>query len=206
MYECEGAVDFVLLAMCQNPLRGICDEIAANAHVLGLITRRLGDLPGSTPEVATNPELPVFENFPEYCVTPEMVSEAPVPEIVRPMLSLLGAIPAEGEPAAPDPGEIISVPRGALLPALKTALGVEPELPTTETIELTPSDVRGHLESLAAVTLIKQNQAIEGHAWEAGSLSTDLERVEGRRKDYTPAIHAWLKILAEKGVLEQIAE
>ena len=205
MEEYGGGFEFNLLAMCQSPLRGLCGEIAANAHVLELIGKNLGALPGPTPEANGKSELPAPEKFPEYWVTPEMVSEAPIPENVRPLLSLLGAIPSEDGPAGPDPSATVSIPRATLLPTLYSALGTEPELPTTETITLTPSDIRAHLESLAAKTRAEQDDAIERHLLEVGALSTDLERVEGRKKDYTPAIHAWMKILAEKGVLEQIA-
>lgn len=206
MGEYGGGFEFNLLAMCQSPLRSMCREIAANARVLDLIDRRLGDLPGPTPETDNLAELPVPEKFPEYWVTPEMASEAPIPENVRPLLSLLGAIPSECGPEAPDPSAIIAAPRATLLPALRSALGAEPELlPTAETITLTPPDIRAHLETLAAKTRTEQDDAIERHALEMESLSTDLERVEGRKKDYAPAIHEWMKILAEKGVLEQIA-
>lgn len=35
-------------------------------------------------------------------------------------------------------------------------------------------------------------------------MSEEEERVQGRRKDYSPAIHQWLKILAGKGLLEEL--
>lgn len=205
MEEDGGGFEFSLLAVCQNPLRDTCREIAANARVLDLIDQRLRVLPGPTPEANNKSGLPVPEKFPEYRVTPEMVSEAPIPDNVRPLLSLLGAVPSDGELEPPDPRATTSIPRATLLTALRSAFGAEPELPTTETIVLTPADVRTHLESLAAKTQSKQDGAIARHVVDMGPLAMDLERVEGRKKDYAPAIHAWMKILAEKGVLEQIA-
>lgn len=205
MEEYGGGFEFNLLAMCQSPLRDLCRKIASNAHVLDLVEQRLGDLPGPAPEANGKTELPAPDKFPEYRVTPDMVSEAPVPENVRPLLSLLAAIPSATGPAAADPNATTSVPRATLHSALHSALGLEPELPPTETVTLTPADVRAYLETLAAKVRMAQDDAIARHAVEVGTLSTDLERVEGRKKDYTPAIHTWLKILAEKGVLEEIA-
>lgn len=39
---------------------------------------------------------------------------------------------------------------------------------------------------------------------ELTEMARDEERVEGRRKDYGPALHKWLSKLAEKGVLEDL--
>lgn len=39
---------------------------------------------------------------------------------------------------------------------------------------------------------------------ELTEMSRDEERVEGRRKDYGPALHKWVSKLAEKGVLEDL--
>lgn len=36
------------------------------------------------------------------------------------------------------------------------------------------------------------------------AISDDEQRVKGRKKDYGPALHKWMKKLAEKGVLEEV--
>jgi ubiquitin carboxyl-terminal hydrolase L5 len=36
------------------------------------------------------------------------------------------------------------------------------------------------------------------------AIEDDEQRVEGRRKDYAPALHKWVTTLAEKGVLEEV--
>lgn len=208
MEQYDGGFGFNLLAMCQSPLRDLCREAAANARVLELIDRRLSGLLGGSAEGNARPELPAPERFPEYRVTPEMVSEAAVPESARPLLSILGAIQPtvqEEGASAPGPSAELSVPRTDLLRALSSALGTEVDLPPAETTTLAPADIRGYLEALAAKTSVDQDDVVGRHVAEVAALSTDLERVEGRKKDYTPAIHAWMKILAEKGVLEQIA-
>ncbi|KAG5769756.1 hypothetical protein H9Q72_003107 [Fusarium xylarioides] len=38
------------------------------------------------------------------------------------------------------------------------------------------------------------------------AISDDEQRVKGRKKDYGPALHKWMKKLAEKGVLEEVIE
>lgn len=39
---------------------------------------------------------------------------------------------------------------------------------------------------------------------EVMAISEDEQRVKGRKKDYGPALHKWVKTLAEKGVLEDV--
>lgn len=41
---------------------------------------------------------------------------------------------------------------------------------------------------------------------ELASMEEDLGRVLGRKKDYTPAIHEWVRKLAEHGVLQELIE
>jgi len=41
---------------------------------------------------------------------------------------------------------------------------------------------------------------------ELASLAEDKQKVIGRKKDYTPAIHLWLKILAKHGVLQRLIQ
>jgi ubiquitin carboxyl-terminal hydrolase L5 len=36
------------------------------------------------------------------------------------------------------------------------------------------------------------------------AIEDDEQRVEGRKKDYAPALHKWATTLAEKGVLEEV--
>ena len=209
MESYSSGCQFNLLAMCKSPLRDLCREIASNARVLEVIEQRLGDLHGDTAPAHTvwKPELPAPEKFPEYCVTFEMVSQATIPENLQPLLTLLGAMPPADEPRVPTPDHAVAcpIPHGVLLRALHSALGQMPDLSPARQITLTPARMSAHLESLAAKVSADQGDAIAQYATEIGALSTDLERVEGRKKDYTPAIHAWMRILAEKGVLEEIA-
>ena len=195
MEEYGGGFEFNLLAMCQSPLRDLCCEIAANAHALELIERQLKDLPG---DIAKS-ELPMPEKFPEYQVTPAMVSEAPVPLKMCRFLSLAGAIPSETTP--PEYVTYVVSP-DAIVRALREALD---EPAGTPPGAATPTDLRAGLEALARKAAAELGDAVARHGAEIMALATDLERVEGRKRDYTPAIHAWVKILAEKGVLEQIA-
>lgn len=195
MEEYGGGFEFNLLAMCQCPLRDLCREIAANARVLELIERQLKGLPADI----ARPELPVPEKFPEYQVTPDMISEAPVPLKMCRFLSLAGVIPSEFTP----PDDITDVVSpDAIVRAVREALD-EPASPPPGSAE--PTDHRENLEALARKTSAELGEAVARHGAEIMALATDLERVEGRKKDYTPAIHAWVKILAEKGVLEQVA-
>lgn len=221
MEDYGGGFEFNLLAMCQSPLRDLCREIAANARVLELTERRLASLSGPPPpppETAATLRLPTPEKFPEYWVTPAMVSEAPIPEKFRPLLSLIGAMPTStDESIAPPPSADISaaegalsVPRGQFTRALREATGNPADEPAASDddsgeLVLQPADMQLHLRALASAASADQAGVLARHDAEINSLWTDLERVEGRKKDYTPAIHAWVKILAEKGVLEQIA-
>lgn len=195
MEEYGGGFEFNLLAMCQSPLRDLCHEIAANAHALELIEQQLKGLPGDI----TKPELPMPEKFPEYQVTPAMVSEAPVPLKICRFLSLAGAIPPES--ISPDYVTYVASP-DAIAAALDEAFD-EPTGPPPGAVKL--PDPHAGLEALARKTAATLGDAVARHGAEIMALATDLERVEGRKRDYTPAIHAWVKILAEKGVLEQIA-
>lgn len=195
MEEYGGGFEFNLLAMCQCPLRDLCREIAANARVLELIERQLKGLPADI----VKPELPVPERFPEYQVTPDMVSEAPVPLKMCRFLSLAGAIPFESTP----PGyATYVVSPDTIAQAVREAFD-DPASPPPGSAE--PADLLANLDALARKTAAELGKAVARHGAEIMALATDLERVEGRKKDYTPAIHAWVKILAEKGVLEQIA-
>ena len=210
MEEYGGGFEFNLLAMCQSPLRDLCRDIAANARVLELIERRLEGLP----EGIAKPELPVPEKFPEYQVTSAMVAEAPVSPKVHPLLRLLGAIPNEQAETVSTTGSdtTVPVPRVEFTRAVRDALDKQADPPlgaigsaNPPPGPVGPAEIRVHLEALARKTAAELGDAVARHGAEILALATDLERVEGRKRDYTPAIHAWVKILAEKGVLEQIA-
>ncbi|SPO01352.1 uncharacterized protein DNG_04028 [Cephalotrichum gorgonifer] len=216
MEDDAGGFEFNLLAMCQSPLRDLCREIAAGARVLELIERRLDSLPGPSPTTTgavAVPELPCPGKFPEYWVTSAMVSEAPIPPNTYHLLRLLGAIPSStNEPSGPvsegngTTNEGVSIPRADFVSALREAGVLDPPAPSSSAGELfmTPEGIRLYLGALAKQVSAGQASAMARYDAEITSIGTDLERVEGRKKDYTPAIHAWVKILAEKGVLEQL--
>ncbi|KAF7542823.1 hypothetical protein G7Z17_g11248 [Cylindrodendrum hubeiense] len=63
------------------------------------------------------------------------------------------------------------------------------------------------LETSAAYTLhqelvIETKAAMGEYRAELMAIADDEQRVKGRKKDYGPALHKWVKKLAEKGVLE----
>jgi ubiquitin carboxyl-terminal hydrolase L5 len=57
---------------------------------------------------------------------------------------------------------------------------------------------------LQQMLLSEQERLIHEYESELASNAEDEQRVKGRRKDHTPAIHAWVKKLAEHGVLEDL--
>ncbi|KAF4456593.1 hypothetical protein F53441_1337 [Fusarium austroafricanum] len=52
--------------------------------------------------------------------------------------------------------------------------------------------------------VIDEKAAIGEYRAELMAISDDERRVKGRKKDYGPALHKWVKKLAEKGVLEDV--
>lgn len=46
--------------------------------------------------------------------------------------------------------------------------------------------------------------AITKYREEAMALEDEHERVRGRKKDFTPALHCWVKKLAERGILDDV--
>lgn len=52
----------------------------------------------------------------------------------------------------------------------------------------------------------EQRRLMAEHRDELGAADLAQRRVQGRKRDFTPAIHAWVKRLAEKGILESIFE
>lgn len=56
-----------------------------------------------------------------------------------------------------------------------------------------------------ASILSRLRHLIEDYEKEVAFVEDAERAVKGRKKDYTPAIHAWVKKLAEKGLLEDLA-
>jgi hypothetical protein len=211
MEDYGGGFDFNLLAICQSPLRDLCCEIASNARVLELVERRLDGLPRPTSEGSVPvPELPTPASFPEYWVTPSMVAEAHIPDELKPLLNLLGAIPASTDvPTSAEDATAVfprRYPRDDVIRAFGSA-GLDPPAAGAVDNELAfqPADLALHLDAVAKKASAAQAEALARYGVEISALGMDLERVKGRKKDYTPAIHTWVKILAERGVLEEIA-
>lgn len=50
----------------------------------------------------------------------------------------------------------------------------------------------------------KRSRLTAEHAAEMASCKEGLEIMRERQKDYTPAVHQWVQILAEKGVLREL--
>ncbi|KAI9743281.1 MAG: hypothetical protein M1818_003127 [Claussenomyces sp. TS43310] len=66
----------------------------------------------------------------------------------------------------------------------------------------------GDAESLLALrqeVIFAQSELKAAFLDEAMALQQDSQRAASRRHDYTPMIHIWLRMLAEKGVLETLA-
>ncbi|KAI1814140.1 cysteine proteinase [Poronia punctata] len=59
-------------------------------------------------------------------------------------------------------------------------------------------------ERLAEELRTEQDSLDARHAAELATVDEAIEMIRGRRRDYTPAIHKWVRILAEKGVLEDL--
>ncbi|KXH50076.1 ubiquitin carboxyl-terminal hydrolase, family 1 [Colletotrichum simmondsii] len=64
-----------------------------------------------------------------------------------------------------------------------------------------PSTDMGELFNLYDDLVTKQKSLIGEYNAEIGSVNDDDDRVQGRKKDHTPAIHSWVQKLAEHGVL-----
>ncbi|RYP55461.1 hypothetical protein DL769_010157 [Monosporascus sp. CRB-8-3] len=53
--------------------------------------------------------------------------------------------------------------------------------------------------------LRNEREALEAeHAAEIATVDEAVSMIRGRQRDYTPAIHEWLRVLAEKGVLREL--
>ncbi|KAF5987824.1 ubiquitin carboxyl-terminal hydrolase [Fusarium bulbicola] len=52
--------------------------------------------------------------------------------------------------------------------------------------------------------VVEVKAAMGEYRSELMAISDDEQRVKGRKKDYGPALHMWMKKLAEKGVLEEV--
>ncbi|KAF5668756.1 ubiquitin carboxyl-terminal hydrolase isozyme L5 [Fusarium circinatum] len=52
--------------------------------------------------------------------------------------------------------------------------------------------------------VVEVKAAMGEYRSELMAISDDEQRVKGRKKDYGPALHKWMKKLAEKGVLEEV--
>jgi ubiquitin carboxyl-terminal hydrolase L5 len=68
----------------------------------------------------------------------------------------------------------------------------EPSIPLTELIELRQS------------LIVEQKATMGEYNAELVVMAEEEQRVQGRKKDYAPAIHAWVQKLAEHGVLEDL--
>ncbi|KAK1451523.1 ubiquitin carboxyl-terminal hydrolase, family 1 [Colletotrichum melonis] len=64
-----------------------------------------------------------------------------------------------------------------------------------------PSTDMGELFNLYDDLVTKQKSLMGEYNAEIGSVNEDDDRVQGRKKDHTPAIHSWVQKLAEHGVL-----
>ena len=62
----------------------------------------------------------------------------------------------------------------------------------------------GKALALYQALVVDVKAAIGEYRAEMMAIADDEQRVKGRKKDYGPALHKWVKKLAEKGVLEDV--
>lgn len=97
--------------------------------------------------------------------------------------------------AAPDPLPETHLAQFGLTPEAIAATPVPPEL--------IAADVEAARKR--AQDLRMEHDALEAeHAAEVATVDEAVSMIRGRQLDYTPAIHEWVSILAEKGALREL--
>jgi ubiquitin carboxyl-terminal hydrolase L5 len=185
MAQYDEDFQFNLLALCQSPLADLRRRILEGIRALEMITLRTSGNPEwenkSGPHHAV-PWDPIdgAEKLTEFGLRPEMI---PTSRLSEPLKSSVTSA-LEFPPGAAD----------------------HPE--THNMVDLPPPSA-GALAAMAqlwAEVVGDVKEAATQYSVEMGSLAEDEVNVEGRKRDHTPAIHAWVRKLAEKGVLEQLAQ
>ncbi|KAI1082594.1 cysteine proteinase [Whalleya microplaca] len=116
-----------------------------------------------------------------------------------------------GSPSWSVPGPFKAFPAPRL-----AQLGLSREEDITSRQELLPASFREQTSALdfdfAAGLRLAQRLRAEAEGLDAqfvaelASVDEAVETIRGRQRDYTPAIHQWVRVLAEKGVLRELIQ
>lgn len=136
------------------------------------------------------------------------VCQSPLTTISRSMAANLASARAldglfQGNPAwtVPDPSNTLPETRLARLGLTREAVAATPVPPVLVAETGKPGFGMAAAEKLAR-DLQAEREALEAeHAAEMATVEEAVAMIRGRQRDYTPAIHEWVSILAEKGAL-----
>ena len=181
MMELGGDLSFNLLAMCRSPLLGLRRALAANVREMAALHHAMSR---QDPD-AWKAALAAGGHSPDSDGCLSAADEAG--------LAAYGLTPADTTTttADRDPAD----PNNAQQPSAE-------EQPTAALATTTQDGAAARLADLA----LRQRQLRSEYRGELAAQAEDEERVRGRRQDWTPAIHAWVRRLAEHGVLQELAE
>lgn len=176
MAQYQENLQFNLLALCQSPLPGIIDNAAKTVRGLQEIYKHMNH--SKEWHALTQEHEPPLRIF-----DPDHLAEYHITDT----LITSARVPDEVQTAftitAPPTNQTLDVPSSANPPLL----------PPEAILPLWISLV-AELKSL----LTDYND-------EVAAIADAESSVKGRKKDYTPVIHAWVTKLAEKGILEGLA-
>ena len=183
MMELGGDLSFNLLAMCRSPLLGLRRALAANVREMAALHDAMN---GQDPD-AWKAALAAASHSPYGCLS--AADEAGLAAYgLTPADTTATTTTADREPANPNNAEQPSTEEQPT-PALATAI-------------TTLDEASARLADLA----LRQRQLRSEYRGELAAQAEDEARVRGRRQDWTPAIYAWVRRLAEHGVLQELAE
>ncbi|KAI0397498.1 cysteine proteinase [Xylariaceae sp. FL0594] len=199
--DADAYLSFNLLAACQSPLVSISRQLATSLATYAALKDAVRSRTNPPPQ---GNHATQYEHAHAHALTHALASSSPWDsKYTDSYLSSRFGLTRSAIISDFPPRADILASLSALLPSPSPV----DSAPAPTTCTPTSSDMgKNPLVSLAEGLRAEQDDLDARYAAEAAAVDEAVEMIRRRQRDYTPAIHAWVRILAEKGVLRELIQ